>query len=79
MGVALRVVLHGMTAPDDLGAQVPILQGPVTDAEEGRASPAGVQQVEHAGCDFGVRSVVDGDRDLPALRRRGGQAQEVRA
>jgi hypothetical protein len=72
--VGLGVVLDAMAAAGDLGDQAGVGAGAAADHEEGGLHAGGVQQVEHARGDLGVRAVVEGEGDLPPA---GGGVRET--
>ena len=73
MQVSLAVIFDVVATSDDLAGKHRVTLNTLADAEERCPHPVGVQQVEHLGCDFRIRSIVDGDSHVAAGSHTGRQ------
>jgi hypothetical protein len=79
MAVMLCVILNGVAAAHDLASERGMLRNSLADTEECGHRTMGRKQVEHTGRHFGVRPVIDRERNLRASGRSLWQSRPVRS
>src|SRR5258708_6541605 len=76
--MAVAVVLDAVAATRDFLHELGLSSRVFADAEEARFRLVAIEQVQNAGRHFGVGTVVESERNLPAALGGCGQAHQVR-